>query len=77
VLGGWDAYQTYHHKIAHLALFHLHLVMDFVGSGPGWGIYYFWPFSQWAADNMHYLDRQLVELHYKILRRGPRASLPQ
>ena len=80
VVGGWDAYQIYHHKLAHnlpfgvlacailwwftgrrlwpfllyLALFHLHLVMDFFGSGPGWGIYYFWPFSQWAADNWHY-----------------------
>jgi inner membrane protein len=137
VLGGWDAYQIYHHKLAHnllfgvlgcavlwwftgrrawvfllyLALFHLHLVMDFFGSGPGWGIYYFWPFSQWTADNWHYswefsswqntttaavllawtvaianykrrtplevlmpnLDRQLVELLYKVLRR----PLPQ
>jgi len=37
--------------LLYLALFHLHLVMDFFGSRPGWGIYYFWPFSQWAADN--------------------------
>ena len=29
----------------YLALFHLHLAMDLVGSGPGWGIAYFWPFS--------------------------------
>ena len=29
-----------------LALFHLHLVMDYYGSGPGWGIAYLWPFSQ-------------------------------
>src|SRR5207302_7065303 len=35
----------------YLALFHLHLVMDYFGSGPGWGIYYLWPFSSWAADN--------------------------
>jgi len=38
----------------YLALFHLHLVMDFFGSGPGWGIFYFWPFSQWSADNWNY-----------------------
>lgn len=28
-----------------VALFHLHLLMDLFGSGPGWGIAYFWPFS--------------------------------
>jgi inner membrane protein len=26
-------------------VFHLHLLMDFFGSGLGWGIAYFWPFS--------------------------------
>jgi hypothetical protein len=30
----------------YLALFHLHLVLDYLGSGPGWPLYYFWPFSQ-------------------------------
>jgi len=30
----------------YLALFHLHLLMDFFGSGPGWKIHYFWPISQ-------------------------------
>ncbi len=30
----------------YLALFHLHLVMDYFGSGPGWKIHYFWPVSQ-------------------------------
>lgn len=29
-----------------LALFHLHLVLDYFGSGPGWGIRYWWPFSE-------------------------------
>ncbi|HSI34063.1 MAG TPA: hypothetical protein VK986_10790 [Tepidisphaeraceae bacterium] len=28
-----------------LALFHLHLVMDYYGSGPGWPIAYFWPWD--------------------------------
>lgn len=29
-----------------LAAFHLHLVCDLAGSGPGWPIYYLWPFSR-------------------------------
>ena len=29
--------------VAYLACFHLHLLMDFYGSGPGWAIHYFWP----------------------------------
>jgi hypothetical protein len=29
----------------YVTLFHLHLAMDLVGSGPGWAIYYFWPIS--------------------------------
>ncbi len=28
-----------------LALFHLHLILDYFGSGLGWGIQYLWPFS--------------------------------
>lgn len=27
----------------YLTCFHLHLLMDYVGSGPGWMIHYFWP----------------------------------
>ena len=30
----------------YFALFHLHLVLDLLGSGPEWGIHYLWPFSQ-------------------------------
>lgn len=30
----------------YVALGHLHLLMDYFGSGPGWGIAYFWPFSR-------------------------------
>jgi inner membrane protein len=35
-------------KIALLcfALFHLHLVMDYYGSGPGWGLAYLWPIME-------------------------------
>ena len=29
----------------YLLLFHLHLVLDYYGSGPGWGIPYLWPFD--------------------------------
>ncbi len=28
-----------------LAAFHLHLLCDLLGSGPGWPLFYFWPFS--------------------------------
>lgn len=31
--------------IACLVCFHLHLLMDYVGSGPGWTIHYLWPFD--------------------------------
>ena len=32
-----------------LAAFHLHLWCDLLGSGPGWPLFYFWPFNreQW------------------------------
>lgn len=35
-----------------LATFHLHLVCDLVGSGPGWPLFYFWPTSdtEWFWD---------------------------
>ena len=29
-----------------LVLFHLHFILDYYGSGPGWSIEYFWPFSR-------------------------------
>ena len=35
----------------YLALFHLHLILDYFGSGPGWGIYYLWPFSRLEIEN--------------------------
>jgi len=34
-----------------LGLFHLHLLMDFFGSGPGWPIAYLWPFSEQKWNN--------------------------
>ena len=37
----------------YLALFHLHLVMDYFGSGPGWGIPYFWPFATREYESPH------------------------
>lgn len=36
-----------------LSLFHLHLLMDYFGSGPGWPIDYLWPFSNWELENPH------------------------
>ncbi len=40
----------------YLSLFHLHLVMDYYGSGRGWGIAYLWPFSKWEAVNRQAWD---------------------
>jgi len=37
--------------IIYLALAHLHLVLDYYGSGPGWPIHYGWPFSGWTWVN--------------------------
>ena len=31
--------------VTYLALFHLHLALDYLGSGPSWPLYYFWPVS--------------------------------
>lgn len=36
-----------------LFLFHLHLLMDFYGSGQGWGIAYGWPFSDRYYETEH------------------------
>jgi inner membrane protein len=33
------------------ALFHLHLLLDYLGSGPEWGFYYLWPFSNQEIQN--------------------------
>lgn len=32
--------------LTYLALFHLHLLMDYYGSGPGWAITYWWPWRK-------------------------------
>ena len=32
--------------VAYLVLGHLHMLMDYYGSGPGWGIPYLWPFEK-------------------------------
>lgn len=37
--------------VVYLALFHLHLMLDYFGSGPHWPLHYFWPFSRWAIEN--------------------------
>ena len=39
--------------VACLALVHLHLLMDYFGSGPGWGIPYFWPFDKHLYTTSH------------------------
>jgi inner membrane protein len=36
--------------VIYLLLFHVHLLMDYLGSGPGWDISYLWPFSDQAVQ---------------------------
>lgn len=45
--GALTAFSTHRLKCfaLYLGLFHLHLILDYFGSGPGWGIHYFWPFA--------------------------------
>jgi hypothetical protein len=45
----------------YLALFHLHLLMDYYGSGEGWALYYLWPVTRDAwirADAWAFLSWQ-------------------
>jgi hypothetical protein len=37
--------------VAYLALAHVHLVLDYFGSGPGWPLHYFWPASDVGIVN--------------------------
>src|SRR4051794_1439179 len=37
--------------ILFLAFFHLHLILDYLGSGPAWGFLYLWPFSGAMIQN--------------------------
>lgn len=39
------------------ALFPLHLLLDYLGSGPEWPIYYLWPFSARVIRNPQSWDR--------------------
>lgn len=43
----WKAFWLY------LGLCHLHLMMDYFGSGPAWGFLYLWPFSEAMTQNVH------------------------
>ena len=37
----------------YLLLAHVHLVLDYFGSGPNWPIFYLWPFARWSIKNPH------------------------
>lgn len=37
--------------LVYLGLFHVHLVLDYFGSGSGWQLFYLWPFSNWPLEN--------------------------
>lgn len=64
ILYSEELYWDLHHKLGHCLLFgvalaialvpfHLHLLMDYYGSGPNWAIYYYWPFSlhEWESEH--------------------------
>ena len=36
--------------VAYLCLFHIHMLMDYLGSGEDWSITYLWPFSRWSVQ---------------------------
>lgn len=42
--------------VLYLFCFHLHLIMDYFGSGRGWPIYYLWPFSWHKTINPNAWD---------------------
>ena len=49
--------------VLYLALYHLHLLMDYYGSGPGWGIPYLWPLARWqwrSADAWEFYSWQNI-----------------
>lgn len=43
--GRWFSFTIY------FALFHLHLLLDYFGSGPGWDIHYLWPLASLTFTN--------------------------
>lgn len=49
------AFSTHRLRVMALCfgLFHLHLLLDYYGSGRGWPILYFWPFSDRAFQSPH------------------------
>jgi inner membrane protein len=42
--------------LIYFSLFHLHLLMDYYGSGRDWDIYYLYPFSRRSLHNVHAWD---------------------
>ena len=34
----------------YMGMAHLHLLLDYFGSGPGWPLYYFWPFTNFTIE---------------------------
>jgi hypothetical protein len=53
-----------------LLLFHVHFILDYYGSGPGWSIEYFWPFSRggWRhADPWPFYSWQNIGTFFALL----------
>ena len=39
--------------VLYISMFHVHLFMDYLGSGTEWTIVYFWPISNWYLYNSY------------------------
>ncbi len=50
ILAGFSVRRRILAFLVYLAMFHLHLVMDYYGSGPGWGISYWYPWARGRED---------------------------
>jgi len=54
----------------YLALFHVHLLLDYVGSGDDWPIFYVWPVSRWRIQNLdlwHFYSWQNISTGYALV----------
>ena len=49
----WPAPRRAASFLIFFSLAHVHLLLDFFGSGPGWPIYYLFPFSRYPMVNPH------------------------
>jgi len=64
VLTIWSA-SRFFGFVLYLAFAHLHLLLDYFGSGPDWPLYYLWPFSSDFIVNRKRLGILFVAEHHR------------